>query len=304
MVSERASVVLRKIDPQGLRHRRGERPSFPVHGSGAVHHDKSVLIPREIFQCIPGHVQTLPLFFRKSAPETGNDRRNDIIRGKRPCMHCRRVRYGSVKKCLIPPGVIPPEGRSVLKEGPGRLLLVLKSIVLLPEIVLQDPDPGPQCRQCSAVLCIRHSERPGSLLRQTDCLRAGSIDRREPLAEKRYSASGFHGFLILLQLLPDHIQHILLTRRPEQAQKVVISAEFAHKIKVLPAGLRLIVRKPSQYNTKHPSLAESAPDIPGEKQRLHGEICILGIGPQKDVGDIFIGCGAEGADAREQIKTF
>ena len=61
--------------------------------------------------------------------------------------------------------------------------------------------------------------------------------------------------------------------------------------------------QPIEYGAEHPPLAQTAPDVPGEEQDLHGQVGVLGIGAQEAGGDIFFRGVAQGAHGGEQVEA-
>ena len=62
-------------------------------------------------------------------------------------------------------------------------------------------------------------------------------------------------------------------------------------------------RQMAQNGAEHPPLAQTAPDIPGEEQDLHGRVGILGIGAHKAPQDLVVWPAAESADGGKEIHA-
>ena len=61
--------------------------------------------------------------------------------------------------------------------------------------------------------------------------------------------------------------------------------------------------QPAEQGPENRTLSQAAADVTGIEENLHGQVGILGIGPQKAVCDLCIGLRAQGADGRKQVQA-
>ena len=149
-VAERPPVPFGKIHRQGRGPRRRQGMGPAVHGTGSIRHYQGVLSPGEIFLGLPGHIQGTPLLFRKRlgrpSPESVvfHQRSDDIVGSQGAGVELLLSLFHLVQEGLVPFAIIPPEGLPVFEQGFGRLPVIGKGVIPVPEMVLQEMDFPPQ----------------------------------------------------------------------------------------------------------------------------------------------------------------
>ena len=162
VVVERAGIPLGKIDSQRLSHRRGHGLlAGPVHGAGAIHDHQSVPVASEVLLGIPGHIHGATLPVRQDL--AGNRGCDDVIGvqgiGVHDCLTARNLIQ--IRAVALP--VVPVEGLAVLEQRPGGLRRVGEGVILLTQVVLQNPQGFAQPGQNLAVLFVAHAQRTSHL---------------------------------------------------------------------------------------------------------------------------------------------
>ena len=124
------------------------------------------------------------------------------------------------------------EGFAVLEHGLGGLLGIVKGIVLLPEIVLDDADSLTELRQHLAERGIVHSKKAGDALCHADGIGVGCVDGGQPLGQQAHIVTHIHCYIVLAQLILDQVQGIFFACGTHQSQQVIPPTIFCYVGKI------------------------------------------------------------------------
>ena len=301
---------LGKVQTQGKRHGGGEGRVLAVHGAGGVHHGQGVLAGGEVLQRRPGGVEGELLLLAQGTHEAFlpvpcvlEAGLHDLIGQEGAGVQLRLAPLHLLHESAVALAVVAPEGPAVLEHGLGGLLGVVEGVILLPQVVLQDPDPGAQTHQRLAVVPVRQAEGPGDLLCQRHRLRVGGVHRGEPLAQQGNVAALLQGGQVRLKLLLQQGESRLAAGGVQQHQHIVPAAVLRDVGEISHHGARLVEGEPAEDDAKDAPLAQAAPDVPGEEQDLHGQIPVLRIGLHEALFDLQIALPSQGADGGEKIQA-
>ena len=134
-----------------------------------------------------------------------------------------------VQECLVPFAIIPPEGLPVFEQGFGRLPVIGKGVIPVPEMVLQEMDFPPQPGEKLPILPFRQMELPGQVAGLVHRPGAGSVHRRQPFGQKGNRLAFFCGPFVRFQLLLEERNCLFFTRSAQQFQQIIIPAIVRHQ---------------------------------------------------------------------------
>ena len=204
---------------------------------------------------------------------------------------------------LITGTVISHKCTAVSEHRLGGLSGVVEGVISLSQVVLDDADLCAQGRQSLAILCIVHSERPGKALCCLNRFRIGCVHGRQPLAKQGYRLSRLKSLLICKELLTQQFFRCPACRGVQQDKDIVPAAILRNVGKIPNQGRHLVFRQPPEDRPEHRPLAETAADITGIEENLHGQIRILGKGAQETVFDLFLVLHPKRTDRCKQVQA-
>ena len=216
--------------------------------------------------------------------------------------HCTAVLYLRHKR-LVTYLVVAHKGAAVLEHRLRRLLSIVKAVITLAQVVLNNEDLRPERGQGLAVLRLVHAEGAGKLLCHADCLRIGSVHRRQPLAKQGNLLTALQRLHVRLKLTIKNSLCGTAGRSVQQDKNVIPTAVLRYIGQISYQRRHLVLSQPADQRTEHGTLTQAAPDITGIEENLHSHIRILGKGPQKTILDLRTAAGTQGTDGREQIQA-
>ena len=104
------------------------------------------------------------------------------------------------------------EGAAVLEHGAGRLPCVVKCVVALAQVVLDNADLRTEGGQGPAVAGVVHAEGTGQLLCHPDSLRVGGVHGGQPLAEEGNLSALLQGLHVCQELAVEQGLRLLAGR--------------------------------------------------------------------------------------------
>ena len=90
----------------------------------------------------------------------------------------------ALQERLVALRIVAPEGLAVLEHRLGRLLRIIKAVVLRAQMVLDDPDAAAQTDKHLSIFRLLHPERCRQMTRRITRLARRSVDGRQPLREE------------------------------------------------------------------------------------------------------------------------
>ena len=91
----------------------------------------------------------------------------------------------ALQESLVALRIVAPKSLAVLEHRLGRLLRIIKAVVLRAQIILDDPDAAPQTHEHLSIFRLLHPERRRQMTRLGTCFPRRCVDGRQPLREKR-----------------------------------------------------------------------------------------------------------------------
>ena len=194
VILEPAFVPLGKVDRK--RHSDGNRLGICaplIHRTGTVHHNESILSVRIIGERAPRRIHGAALLLggRLLALQYPIDdskvhqRTNDVIRIERSHMHGRLAALYTRDEIRIALFIIAQECPTIEEQRAGRLLFIIKTIVLRPQVILNDRDAAAQLYERLSVLRLGLPEQAREPPPAHDGRTARRIDRGQPFREQR-----------------------------------------------------------------------------------------------------------------------
>ena len=130
-----------------------------------------------------------------------HQRSDDIVGSQGAGVELLLSLFHLVQAGLVPFAIIPPEGLPVFEQGFGRLPVIGKGVIPVPEMVLQEMDFPPQPGEKLPVLPFRQMELPGQVTGLVHRPGAGSVHRGQPFGQKGNRLTFFCGSFVRFRLL-------------------------------------------------------------------------------------------------------
>ena len=239
-----------------------------------------------------------------TVPMLGKIGLDKLVRGNVICMEDGAAVFNCIEKFIVALSIVAAKCLTVFVHSAGALLLIIKGIVLFSEVVFDDPDAVAKRNQSLSVFGITHLQ----ILRNSLCLfysiRIGSVHGREPFCKQRNLAAVFEGVDILLQLSLDDLKHGFFTLGSKERKQIVKATELGNVFKIFQDAFRLMVGQPVHDNSEYTPLSETAPDVTGVKQNLHGSIGVFRVRSDKARYYFFVTLTAQCTDGSKKVKAF
>ena len=303
MVAEGPCVPLGKVDGQGQGHSGRDRSDIPaVHGARFVGHHKGVAAAGVIGQGLPGGVQGKALRLgHHLAHKNGCDHIVGVegvrVEGRLPLTDLSH-------EVLVALAVVAEKGLAVLEHSLGGLLGVVKGVVPLTQVVLQNGDSGAQGREGLAVGGLGHAQALHQDPGREQGVGAAGVYRGEPLGHERdIPLSRLHGLHILGQLGSNVRDGRVFAGCVKEGEQIVPAAVLGDVAQVSDHRLGRETSHSLQDDAEGIALPQAAADVTGEEGDLHRRVSVLGPGPCKAVLNLFPGRPAQGAHGGKQVQT-
>ena len=309
MIFEDAGIVLGKVKAQGKCHSGRQGLATIVHRTRGIDNGQSILIICKSRQRSPSCIQCVLLLFGDVAHEATTRptemqiRFYQFIGHEGISVHLHFATGNLAQEFAIAFAVVPVEGLAILEHSLGRLLGVIKGIVLLTKAILDDADVLTEFDQGLAVCSVGHSKESCDFLGISNGLGIGCVDRRQPLCKQADIVAHIHGVQICLQLLLDHTQSVFFAGGAHEAQQIVPTTVLCNVGNVLLGRSRCVLCEPLQAHAEHLSLAQATSYITGKKQSFHRQIGIFSEGPNETIEDFLLATASQCTDGCEQIQA-